>query len=89
MPDQLIAKGRGLELIDAATGHMLSHVPKYFTLATYHQRIGDDYNSADGTSWKPQINRQTSLTYHPNLDRISLHKTELVLSISYQNCHQA
>ena len=53
IPDQLITKGRGLELIDVASGHMLSHVPQYFTLAPYHQRIGDDYNSADGTFWKP------------------------------------
>ena len=53
IPDQLIAKGRGLELIDAGTGHMLSHVPQFFTLQPFHQRIGDDYNSADGTFWKP------------------------------------
>ena len=53
VPDQLIEKGKGLELIDIAIGHMLSHIPQYFTLAPYLQRIGDDYNAADGTFWKP------------------------------------
>jgi hypothetical protein len=53
IPDSLVSKGRGLELIDNSSAHMCSHIPQFYTISAYHKRIGEDYNASTGCFWQP------------------------------------
>jgi hypothetical protein len=53
IPDALVSKGRGLELIDNANAHMCSHIPQFYTISAYHKRVGEDYNASTGCFWQP------------------------------------
>ena len=53
IPDALVSKGRGLELIDNSNAHMCSHIPQYYIISAFHKRIGEDYNAQTGCFWQP------------------------------------
>ena len=53
IPDSLISKGRGLELIDNANANMNSCIPQFYAISAFHKRIGADFNATTGCFWQP------------------------------------